>query len=242
MADNTELNSMTGGDNIGADEILSVKYQRIKLITGADGVNDGDVASGNPLPVDIISEIPAGTKNIGDVDVASSALPTGAATSAKQLADDHNVTVSNPTADPETGLATSDKQLADDHNVTVTSTPIDGAVNGPAEPTIDSYTQFAINLGAGADQELVATPGANKQIWVYAVTYTCSEAGTVSFQDEDDTAITGIMDHAGNSGLGLGASGNFAMPLWKVATNKALEVDVVTASIDGFISYAIVSV
>jgi len=32
------------------------------------------------------------------------------ATSAKQLADNHNVTVSNPTADPETGLATSDNQ------------------------------------------------------------------------------------------------------------------------------------
>jgi len=36
------------------------------------------------LRVDVISELPAGTKNIGDVDVASSALPTGAATSTLQ--------------------------------------------------------------------------------------------------------------------------------------------------------------
>ena len=52
-------------------------------------------------------------------------LPTGAATSAKQLADNHNVTVSNPTADPETGLATSAKQLPDDHNVTVSNPTAD---------------------------------------------------------------------------------------------------------------------
>ncbi len=51
MADNTTLNAMSGGDVIATDEISSVKYQRVKLILGANGVNDGDVASGNPLPV-----------------------------------------------------------------------------------------------------------------------------------------------------------------------------------------------
>jgi hypothetical protein len=51
MADNTTLNSGTGGDVIASDDISSVKYQRIKLIHGADGTNDGDVATGNPLPV-----------------------------------------------------------------------------------------------------------------------------------------------------------------------------------------------
>ncbi|MEK0326262.1 MAG: hypothetical protein QQN63_11220, partial [Nitrosopumilus sp.] len=72
---------------------------------------------------------------------------------------------------------------------------ITGALKGPGEPTIDSVTQFAINLNAGANQVLVAS-ALNKQIWVYAVGYTLSVAGTVSFQDEDDVAITGIMDHA----------------------------------------------
>ena len=36
------------------------------------------------LQVDVVGALPAGTNNIGDVDVASSALPTGASTSAKQ--------------------------------------------------------------------------------------------------------------------------------------------------------------
>lgn len=51
MADNTTLNVGTSGDVIGSDDISSVKYQRIKLIHGVDGTNDGDVARTNPLPV-----------------------------------------------------------------------------------------------------------------------------------------------------------------------------------------------
>ncbi len=55
MADNTTLNTGTGGDVIAADEISGVKYQRIKLIHGADGVNEGDVTHDNGLPVEIVS-------------------------------------------------------------------------------------------------------------------------------------------------------------------------------------------
>lgn len=51
MADNTTLNTGTGGDVIGTDDIGGVKYQRVKLIEGADGVNDGDISASNPLPV-----------------------------------------------------------------------------------------------------------------------------------------------------------------------------------------------
>lgn len=51
MADNTTLNSGTGGDVIGSDDVSGVKYQRIKLIQGADGTNDGDISRANPLPM-----------------------------------------------------------------------------------------------------------------------------------------------------------------------------------------------
>lgn len=50
MADNTTLNTGSGGDVVASDDISSVKYQRIKLIYGVDGTNDGDVAKTNPLP------------------------------------------------------------------------------------------------------------------------------------------------------------------------------------------------
>lgn len=51
MADNLTLNTGTGGDTLAADDIGGVKYPRTKLTIGADGVDDGDVAAGNPLPV-----------------------------------------------------------------------------------------------------------------------------------------------------------------------------------------------
>lgn len=52
MADNVILNAPTStGDTIAADEISSAKYQRIKLIFGADGSNDGDVSTTNRFPV-----------------------------------------------------------------------------------------------------------------------------------------------------------------------------------------------
>jgi hypothetical protein len=118
---------------------------------------------------------------------------------------------------------------------------LNSAIVGASAPSVDSYAHIAINLNSGADQLLVSS-AANKQIWVYGIVYTCSVAGTVSFQDEDNTAITGIMDHAANSGLSHPASGNFAMPIWKLVTDKDLEVDVIDCAIDGFLDYAIVSV
>lgn len=51
MVDNTTINAGSGGDVIASDDIGGVKYQRIKLVYGADGVNSGDVSSSNPLPV-----------------------------------------------------------------------------------------------------------------------------------------------------------------------------------------------
>jgi hypothetical protein len=77
MADNTTLNTGTGGDVIASDDITGVKYQRVKITLGADGVNDGDVSSSNALPVSLPS-IPSGTNNIGDVDVLTlPSIPAG---------------------------------------------------------------------------------------------------------------------------------------------------------------------
>jgi len=49
MADNIAVTPGSGA-TVGADEISSVKYQRIKLIHGVEGVNDGDIADSNGLP------------------------------------------------------------------------------------------------------------------------------------------------------------------------------------------------
>lgn len=87
MADGVVLNTMSGGKTVASDEIAGQDYQRVKLIHGADGVNAGDVSSVNGLPTQVVAALPAGDNNIGNVDIVSSALPTGAATSAKQDVD-----------------------------------------------------------------------------------------------------------------------------------------------------------
>lgn len=57
MADNSVLPAT--GDVIAADDIGGVKFQRMKLAHGVDGVNDGDVAKTNPLPVAQIAAVTA---------------------------------------------------------------------------------------------------------------------------------------------------------------------------------------
>jgi hypothetical protein len=51
VADNTTLNTGSGGDVIASDDIGGVKFQRVKLIFGPDGTNSGDVSATNGLPV-----------------------------------------------------------------------------------------------------------------------------------------------------------------------------------------------
>jgi hypothetical protein len=75
MADNTQLNSGSGGDVIASDDIgPGVKYQRVKVTLGADGVNDGDVASGNPMPTNPSDRA---ARDCGKIDIANfDTLPT----------------------------------------------------------------------------------------------------------------------------------------------------------------------
>ena len=117
------------------------------------------------------------------------------------------------------------------------------ATIGPGEPTIDSYTHTAINLTTGANQVLVSS-AANKQIWVYGYAFTCGDLDgqSVSLQDEDDVAVTGIMEFAQYGGISVPPSGNFSMPVFKLATNKDLEIDITSGDCDGWLAYAIVSV
>ena len=72
MADNVTSESITNaGIVFGADDISSVFYPRTKIIVGADGVNDGDVSSSNPMPVSgtvtatgTVTAVPSGTQTV----------------------------------------------------------------------------------------------------------------------------------------------------------------------------------
>ena len=127
-------------------------------------------------------------------------------------------------------------------SISVSSAP--AAIEGPGSPTVDSFASAVVDLAAStADQSLVAAPGANKQIWVYGLFMMAdTAAGTVTLQDEDDTALSGTMAVSDEGGWVLPMSGNFSMPWIKVATNKALEADTGACTVDGIITYAVVSV
>lgn len=91
MSDNTTVNAGSGGDVIATDDIAGVKYQRMKLVIGADGVNGGDVASGNPLPVTpgsaarfVIQAAPATLTSISGTVTAGGTAQNAAAANANR--------------------------------------------------------------------------------------------------------------------------------------------------------------
>lgn len=111
-----------------------------------------------------------------------------------------------------------------------------------APVAFDSYTSVAVTSVTGTNQQVIAAPGANKQIWVYGWILVGTATGTVLFEDGDGTALTGAMSLVEASGSAPTIGGNLLMPRFKVPTNKSLRLDVVTATVNGQITYAIVSV
>lgn len=87
MADNTTLNAGTGGDVIASDDIGGVKFQRMKLIHGADGAAAEDAAaSGNPaLVAGVVRTAVAPTTLVAN-DVARHSMTSGGALVVKQYA------------------------------------------------------------------------------------------------------------------------------------------------------------
>lgn len=75
MADNLGYTA-GAGSNIAADEIDSVHYQRVKLVIGADGVNDGDVSGATPLPIAAAElPLPAGAAAEATLSAINDKLP-----------------------------------------------------------------------------------------------------------------------------------------------------------------------
>ena len=207
---------------------------------GALHISDG----GNSITIDgtVTADLGATDNAVLDAIAASLALLDNSISAGNELQVD--VVGSLPAGSAAIGKLAANSGV-DIGDVDVTSITND-SINGPESstgPSVDSYTQVAINLTTGANQVL-ASSAANKQIWVYGYTFTCGDADgqTVSFQDEDDTALSGIMEFAQYGGAAVSPSGNFAMPIWKLATDKDLEVDITGGDVDGWISVAVVDV
>lgn len=69
MADNFVTNAGSGGSTFASDDISSVQYPRVKLVHGADGTNDGDVATANPFPVRVLPVASGGCSIFRSLDL-----------------------------------------------------------------------------------------------------------------------------------------------------------------------------
>lgn len=198
MADNTTLNSGTGGDVIASDDIGGVKYQRVKLVEGADGTNDGDISSANPLPVEQIGATPAGSNNIGDVDVLTlPALPTGSNVIGQ-------VTGSFKTCSTDVTLPTSSIYAINDCISDSTSAPTTGGF---------TFTDAArVSGGSGIITDAIISSSADVatllqgEVWIFntAVTNVNDNAPFVVSDSEIKTCVGKIpftLEDAGNNGF-----------------------------------------
>jgi phosphohistidine swiveling domain-containing protein len=125
-------------------------------------------SSTDSVNVGTVTTLPAIT---GSVSVSNMipAVETGLATSAKQLPDNHQVTVSNIASTPLiTGFATSAKQLPDGHNVTVDNAGGAAAVNiqdGGNTITVDGSVTATVSA---TDLDIRDIDWATDDIKVYA--------------------------------------------------------------------------
>lgn len=82
MADNTPFQAtpatLPTGFAPATDDIGGVAFQRIKLVHGIDGVNDGDVANTNPLPVKEKRAATATTTSVSDTALSTTLLAANA--------------------------------------------------------------------------------------------------------------------------------------------------------------------
>jgi hypothetical protein len=168
--------------------------------------------------------------NIAGTDIVGGAGAVAAGVQRVTLASDDPAVTSLAILD--------DWDSGDTCKVTIQNT----SIIGTGSPVIDTFSHVAINLTTGADQVLVAS-SASHQIWVYGYGFTCGDADgqTVSLQDEDNAALTGIMEFMRYGGISVPPNGNFSMPLFKLGTDKDLEIDITGGDVDGWLVYAIVN-
>jgi hypothetical protein len=146
--------------------------------------NAGAVDAGTQRVVLANNEaLPAGTNNIGDVDVVSSVLPTGAATAANQLPDGHAVTVDNAGA----GAAVNIQDGGNSITVDTTADATDGGAHGA------SQTGFrAMGTDGTNDQQIAVDATGNVQVDIVA---DAAGLATAANQLPDGHAVT--VDNAG---------------------------------------------
>jgi hypothetical protein len=205
MADNTTLNTGTGGDVIATDDISGVKYQRVKIVQGADGVNDGDVSSTNPLPIDgtvTVSGTVAVTDNSGSLTV------DGTVTATQQASTAYRVIISDGTSDVPIDAAHSDGETNTENHIDVGAKNL--VFNGSTwdRSRGDATNGMLVNLGSNNDVTVTGTVTANAGtgsftvVQATAASLNATVVGTGTFAVQ--AAQSGTWTLGANSGVDIG--------------------------------------
>ncbi|MEA3226723.1 MAG: hypothetical protein U9Q07_12305 [Planctomycetota bacterium] len=229
-------------------------------VSGSEMLIAGGATQANDVKVTLDSEtveLGAGTAaigkltensgvDIGDVDVTSVVPGVGAANLGKAEDQIHvhghiGVMALGVRNDAATAFSGAD---GDYTPVCVTENghvAVSGLI-GPGAVSVDSYTSAVVDCASGATTEVIAAPGASKQLWIYGLMGTADTVDTTIVLKSATTAKTGTMPMADNGGFVLPPSGNFIQPWIKCATNEAFQITTATGTFDGIVTYAIVSV
>ena len=270
MADNIQLNLGSGGSVVATDDVGGFHYQLVKLAYGAlDAATLVTVSVG--LPVDVLdralrdcgkidiaafdSELPAGTQNIGDVDVVTlPSIPTGS----NNIGDVDVLTLpSIPAGTNNIGdvdvltlpsIPAGTNNIGDVDVLTLPSIPagtnnigdIDvltlPAINQHVAPAVVSSTQgpTRINVTASGDTTLLAAPGGGLSIYVTGIMASNQAGSKIRALVREGAAgtIRGGGTLASNGG---GYVFPYA-PAWKLPANTAL---VANLSAAGDVDYTV---
>jgi len=157
VADNTSLNPGVGGDIIATDDIAGVKYQRTKVVWGADGVAN-DTSATNPLPVALV-----GDAGLTDAQLRATAVPvSGTVAVSNMVAQGLTDTQIRATALPVSGTVAVSNMVAQgitDTQIRATALPVSGAFFQATQPISGSVTQVAngvISTASGSATALAA--------------------------------------------------------------------------------------
>lgn len=189
MADGIELNLGSGGSTVSTDDIAGVHYARTKIVIGADGSNDGDVASGNPLP------IAGAVTNAGTFAVQVD----GNGLTALQLIDDIVYIDDADWTDGTSkhalvgGLYQSTPQTVTDGDVAPFNITANGALHVAVQNTLTVASHAVTNAGTFAVQVDSALPAGTNAIGKLAAN---------SGVDIGDVDVTAVVPGTGATNLG----------------------------------------
>jgi hypothetical protein len=142
------------------------------------------------------------------VDVVSSALPTGAATAANQLPDGHNVTIDNASGASAVNIQDGGNSITVDGTVTANLSATDNAVLD----TIETNTDYGTVTGGGVEASALRVTIAN-----------------------DSTGVVSVDDNGGSLTVDVGTAlpaGDNNIGNVDIASSVALDVSAATVTVD----------